>query len=111
MKLLFDVLLYAHPPHALDVARARAEAGAIEQVQDLLIFGQLRSRGRRAPAAPGRRDVRGQRDQSLVNEGSVGQIGFERGDGPRRRIGRRLLRRERNCKDKGERKPADKKRQ
>ena len=31
MKLLFDVLLYAHPPHALDVARARAEAGAIEQ--------------------------------------------------------------------------------
>src|SRR5262245_23152932 len=111
MKLRFDVLLYAHPPHALDVALARAEAGAIEQVQDLLILGQLRRRGRRAPAAPGRRYVRGQRDQSLVDEGPGGQIGFERGDGRRRRIGRRLLRRERNCKDKRERKPADQNRQ
>ena len=111
MKLLFDVLLYAHPPHSLDVARARAETGAIEQVQNLLLFGQLRSRGRRAPAASGRRDVRWQRDQSLVYESPGGQIGFERGDGRRRRIGRRLLSRERNCKDKRERKPDEQKSQ
>ena len=57
MKLLVDELIDAELAHALDVTGARAEAYAVEQVNDLLIFGQRRRLGRlRAAVAEGRRE-------------------------------------------------------
>ena len=40
MKLLIDPFLQAHLLDALDVARARSEAQAIERLQNGFIFGQ-----------------------------------------------------------------------
>jgi hypothetical protein len=53
MQLLVDVLAHAHALHALDVARARAEGQAVQDVHRLLIGRQRRGVKRRRQDAGG----------------------------------------------------------